>query len=127
MKRAMNEKWRQNSQIVKKAIGDLEAEVESRVEKRVKEELAPWIEEEKVKFTKRGVKVANRGMNRIEKLFKSVPNAKDESYISKAAESYHRIGRTALGMNDDHAPGGAFTISVLANHAAVQFNAPDPA
>lgn len=122
MKRAMREKWKQNAKLVQLTANDLAAEIDKKVKGKLREELAPWIEEQRVRFTKRGFHVADRGMNRVVEMMDSTPDpdAKEEAFISKAAETYHRIGRVALGMSDGTAPGGSINLSILTNQAAVQ-------
>lgn len=122
-KRAMREKWRQHAKSVKKTTIDLEAEINERALARVRDDLAPWIEEQKVKFTKRGFHLASNGISRVERMFDSDSplDAKEESYISKAAETYHRMGRVALGMGDGSST-GSINLNILTNQAAVQVN-----
>lgn len=126
-KRAKREGWMQNAKLVRKSVSALEAKIEEKTRVLVDRQMAPWIEEQKIKFTKRGFKVADRGIKRVVKMMdaKPDPDAKEEAFISKAAETYHRIGRVALGMSDGSPVGGVFNLGILTNHAAVQFVAPN--
>jgi hypothetical protein len=79
-KRAAREKWKHNAtlveaamkQIIEKVDASLEAATTEAAQVAVKEmtaQLQPWIEQEKIKHIKRAVMMANRGFQRIEKLW----------------------------------------------------------
>ena len=121
-KRAMRQHWCQKAKIIRKAVNQLESERPSTMLAAAKNELAPWIEQKKDEFTREGFTVANHGVERIKTLFKAnkKPDAKSESFIAKAFETYHRAGRTALGMTDGTSPAGAINLNIMANQAAVQ-------
>jgi hypothetical protein len=120
--RAMREKWIQRARLVRKSALDIEAKLKETVEARVRDELAPYIEKEKERFTRAGLKLAKLGMKRSERYFKTnrVVEAKSEANIAKAFSTYHREGRLALGMSDGAGVGGTYSVNVLANHAMIQ-------
>jgi hypothetical protein len=121
-RRSQREGWVQAAKLARKTARDIDAKLQSAVEARVRDELAPWIEKEKERFTKRGFKLALTGVKRAERYFKRVPDAdaKSEANIAKAADTYHRMGRLALGMSDGAGVGGTYSVNVLANHAMIQ-------
>ncbi len=126
MQRAIREKWVQRSKLVRKSALAIDARLNASIQRKVEAELAPWIETEKTKWTKRGHKLAAKGVSRAERYFKRVPvaDARDEANIAKAAETYHRIGRVALGMSDGSPVSGSVNLNILTNQAAIAV-APD--
>jgi hypothetical protein len=120
--RMRREKWVQAKKLVRKAALDVSARLNNAVSAKIEAELAPYIEAEKVKFTKQGIKIAKSGMSRVKRMFKSQikHDPKNEAFISKTAETYHRIGRVALGMTDGTAPVMPLNLAILGNHTAVQ-------
>jgi hypothetical protein len=120
--RIRRERWVRNAVLVKKTAEEINARLDAKVKQRIESELAPWIEAEKAKFTRVGVHVASTGMSRVKRMFRRQPNPdpKSEAFISKAAETYHRVGRVALGMSDGTAPVMPLNLAILGNHTAVQ-------
>jgi hypothetical protein len=116
------EGWIQRKRIARAAIKSGEAKIIQSLRAKAEQELAPWLEAEKVKFTRKGVRVARVGMSRVERMFRQQqkPDPKSEAFISKAAETYHRVGRVALGMSDGTAPVMPLNLAILGNHTAVQ-------
>lgn len=123
-KRAMRERWNQRARIMRKAAAGLESDFEERAQLEIRKELAPFIEKNKTKITKRGVELYKRGIKRIEKIWASQDptDPKKESEAAKAVETLFRVGRTALGMNDGSSPTGSINLNILTNQAAVQVN-----
>lgn len=123
--RAWRENWQQKAKINRKlvagAIVNLEKRVNARAQQLVEQELAPLIEREKEKITKRGIKIGNKGLSRIEKLWRQkVPTStRDESDGARAAETFLRIARTSLGMGDGAPIAGPLS-PILISHSAVQ-------
>lgn len=124
--RIMREGWTRNAILVRRTAREIDARLQTKVKQQIEADLAPWIEAEKAKFTKAGIKVAKIGMKRVHKMFKQdrSPDPKSEAFISKSAETYHRIGRVALGMSDGTAPAMPLSLNVLANHSAIQIVQP---
>ncbi len=126
-KRSMREGWRKQQQIVAKAFSDLEKTVDERVNARLREELAPWIDRHKTQFIKSTYSVASNGLKRARayQRSKSQVEPREEANISKAAESYHRIGAAVLGLNNGSAVSGPLQVNILTNRSAVQVISPD--
>lgn len=127
MQRSMREKWQRHDKLVRKTSQAIALEVDAKVKRRIEADLAPWIEAEKVKFTQAGVRLAKTGLKRVKRMMTNghvEPEAKSEAFISKSAETYHRIGRVALGMTDGSAVTPVLSFQVLANHSAIQIVAP---
>lgn len=120
--RIMREGWTRNAILLRKTAKEIDARIQARVKATIADELEPLIAAEKVKFTKRGIKLANRGLSRVDKYMRSnkTVDAKEEAMISKAGSTYHDMGRKALGMNDGSPTGGAVNLNILTNQAAVQ-------
>lgn len=122
MKRAMREKWKQGSKLVRAAVRDVEARAGELAQERVANDLAPWIAQMRSEITKRGYRLGERGIERIERMFETLEpdDGKTEANVANAAERYLRLARTSLGMNDGGGVGGAVNLSILTNQAAVQ-------
>lgn len=122
MQRAMREKWSQPGKMVQRAASKLKASINEKMIAKVQDQLAPYIEREKVKITKRGIRLGNHGLTRIERLWKSQhPTiAKAEADGARAAETFLRMARTSLGMSDGSAAAGPVNVNILTNRSAVQ-------
>lgn len=129
--RCFRERWKQKAKIgrklVKGALRDLEAAANAKARQMVANELAPYIERQKEKITRRGIKIGNRGLSRIEKLWrdkKQPSSTRDESDGARAAETFLRIARTSLGMGDGAPIAGPLS-PILISHSAVQIVTPN--
>jgi len=123
MQRSMREKWQRNDKLVRKTSKELALAIDKRAQAKLEASLAPFIEAEKAKFTRAGVALAKTGLRRVKRMMAHThaePEAKSEAFISKSAETYHRIGRVALGMGDGSPVGGSVSLNILTNAAAVQ-------
>lgn len=129
MKWSMSDHWQQRKRLVSQVARKLEADLSDKSLEIIRDELQPLIEAEKVKITKRGIKISNRGLSRIEKLWKAQfpANAKSEADGARAAETFLRMARTSLGMNEGTAQNGSLCLSILTGQAAVQINQNTPA
>jgi hypothetical protein len=121
----MREGWKKldsaNKKIIVRASKALEAEIENRAADLVADQLAPFIEAHKAKITRRAVKLSNRGLSRLEQLWRKPPEAaKSESEGAKTLETFVRVARVSLGMSDGTAGTSPLTLNVLANHSAIQ-------
>ena len=128
-RRIQLERWIQNRKLVRKSAREIEAKLQRQISAKLQNELAPWIEKEKAKFTRTGVQIAKTGIARVKRMWKQMPNPepKAEAFIAKTGESWHRVGRIALGMNDGTAPVAPLSLAILGSHTAVQINAgPSP-
>ncbi len=115
-RRSQREGWVQAAKLARKTARQIDAKLQSAVQARVENELAPWIEKEKERFTRRGFKLALTGVKRTERYFKRVPeaDAKSEANIAKAADTFHKMGRLALGMTDGSSPtGGPVQVNIV--------------
>lgn len=123
MMRAIREKWVQNAKLVRRTAASIEAEIDNKVRAKVADELAPWIEKQKTKYTKRTFRLAARGLGRVERIFSTEtnPNSRTEANIAKAAETYTKLGRVALGMSDGSGSASAISVNLRSDQAAVQF------
>lgn len=121
MKRAMREKWKGTKRLVLQTAAKLEADLTVEAKQMIRDELAPFIEAKKIQITKRGVKVGERGLSRVEKLWRgSKPtDAKEEADAARAADTFLRMARTSLGMNEGSGISGALTLNILSNQAAI--------
>jgi hypothetical protein len=128
MRRAMREKWMQRSKLVRLAASDLEAKLARSVKSAVEDELAPFIEAHKARITKRAVKMSNRGLSRLDSLWKQQKpsQAKQEAEAAKTLETLVRVARTSLGMGDGSPVGSVVSLNILTNQAAVQVNPAGP-
>jgi hypothetical protein len=149
-KRAAAEKWSKTSNLVVQTRNQLKAATErhisaaadragKQVAKSLMDDLAPLLEREKRAQIKRALKRSKRGQRRLDKIASGYQvvepktgavvtlelGPKDEMYLASAEDKYDNILRRNLGMNDNQLPGGAFNVSILTNHAAVQVNAPN--
>jgi hypothetical protein len=124
--RAMREGWRKldtaNKKIVAATGKALESEIDRRAAALVHDQLAPFIEKHKAAITKRAVKLSNRGLARLEKLWRDQPPdaAKSESEGAKTLETFVRVARVSLGMGDGSPVAPALTLNLLTTHSAVQ-------
>ncbi len=120
--RILREGWKRNAVLVRQTANQLQSAIQAKVKAHIENELAPFIEAEKEKFTRRGIKLAKRGLVRVEKFFKANPavDAKNDSMIAKAGETWHRVGRTALGMSDGTTAVAPLNLAILGGHTAVQ-------
>lgn len=123
--RAWKENWKQNHKLaktlVREAVVSIEKQVHEQARKMVENELAPYIERQKDKITRRGIKIGNRGLSRIEKLWrnKKPDSTREESDGARAAETFLRIARTSLGMSEGVPVAGPLS-PILISHSAVQ-------
>jgi transcriptional regulator with XRE-family HTH domain len=122
MQRAAREKWRPRAKLVQATARKLEAELDERSVSIIRDELAPFIEREKIRLTKRGYRIGSKGLTRVEKLWKNLnpDNPKGEADGARAAETFLRMARTSLGMDDGKAPAGSVNLNILTGQAAVQ-------
>jgi hypothetical protein len=126
--RASREGWTKREKMVKTALRNLEIKAEAKAIALVEDKLAPWIEDQKSKFTKRTFAVANRGVSRVsnyQRKTKDNVEARDEANMAKALESFTRVGRLALGLGDGQAPTGTLNFQMLSNKTAIQISSPD--
>lgn len=124
--RYRNEAWIQGRRLVKASVHALEKKIEARVQHRLEHDLAPFIEREKTKFTKAGLKIAKRGLKRTESYFEATPvtDPKMDAFIAKAATDWHRMGRVALGMGDGSPVAGSVNLNILTNQATISASEP---
>ncbi len=127
MQRAMREGWRKRVLLAEEALAKVEAEAEAKAISKSMNELAPWIEEQKTKFIKRSFAVANSGIGRIRTFQRSnkASDPRNEANTAKAAESWSRVGREALGLTNGSPASGPIQVNVLTNRSAVQIISPD--
>lgn len=126
MKRAMREKWKQGAKLVRATVLELEARADDMAKEKMSRDLAPWIEQAKTEVTKRGFAIGEKGMSRVEEAWNVIKpsDGKDEANFARAAETFLRMARTSLGMNDSSAGPQPLSLTILTNQAAVAVNAP---
>lgn len=132
-KRAQHESWLRNSQVASSAGKQLRdatsaaldkaaEQIAGRLSKQFEDDLRPWLEKEKrlhIKDSVKRSKARQRLMDQIVNEAEAI-TFRDASYIAKADDTYDAIKRRNLGLNDDKAPaGGALSINILTNQAAV--------
>jgi len=124
MKRAMREKWKQGAKLVRATAAKLEAVATEIAEKRLQEELQPWIQQMQERTQRRGFALGEKGMSRIEKVLDTTNpvDAKEEANWARAAQTFVSIARTSLGMSDSSATAGPLNLQILTNQAAIQVN-----
>lgn len=135
-KRAAREKWKQNAALVeatrKQIVGKMEADLEAAtgeaaqlVAKQIVEDLRPWIEREKTEHIVRAVRMAKRGLERIEKLWdeREAVDSKAENLTAATLDRHDTIIRRNLGMNESPERTSALNLAVLSGgRAIVQVN-----
>lgn len=114
--------WRQRKRLVAQAARKLEAQLDEKALAHVKDQLTPFIEAHKVKITKRGVRIGNLGLSRIEQLWRKhkPSDAKAEADGARAADILLRMARVSLGMDDGKTNGGSLSLRILTGQTAVE-------
>ena len=122
----MREKWSNRKHLVASTARKLEREISATSAQMIRDELAPFIEREKIRLTKRGYKIGSKGLTRIEKLWKGKEPtlAKEEAEAARAAETHLRMARTSLGMDEGKPTSGALNLDILCGQAVVQIATP---
>lgn len=113
--RAMREKWRKPGARVAEFAGDLEAAANEQARKMVADQLQPFIDRHKIAITKRAVNMSMKGLKRLGLLWDSSKpsSTRFEADGARALETFIRVGRTSLGMDDNTNGGKGLTVDML--------------
>lgn len=132
-KRSRIDGWMRNSEIgasvstvlrqaTDKALEATAAQIAAKLGRQFEDDLRPWLEREKRQHIQDSIKRSKLRQKMVDSIVASADSLtpKDLSYIAKTDDTYDAIKRRNLGLNDDKAPaGGALSINILTNQAAV--------
>jgi hypothetical protein len=108
-------------EIVRANLEPIGQQIAERIGAKVESDIAPWLEREKLKWTKDTHKLVKSRRRMVQGIVESLEDItpKDAAYIAKADDTYDQMGRRTLGMSDSGGFSGNLSVQILAGQAAV--------